>query len=107
MFDIYLFLMVQSDELQALLGALGLPIIPVNNEGAPITLADMLDYRLDRESGTDGVQEIKEWMAFLTFLTADVTAGGFEDHIIPDAAYGADALAAGDGSRVTVISLAP
>ena len=106
-FDIYLFLMVQSDELQALLGALGLPIIPLNNEGAPITLADMLDYRLDRESGTDGVQEIKEWMAFLTFLTADVTAGGFEDHIIPDAAYGADALAAGDGSRVTVISLAP
>lgn len=106
-FDIYLFLMVQSPELQALLGALGLPITPVNDQGATITMANMLDYRLDRDPVTDGIQEIKEWMAFLTFLTANVSSGGFENHIIPDAAYGADALAAGDSSRVSAMSLTP
>jgi len=54
---------------------------------------------------TEGIQEVKEWMALLTFLTADVTAGGFADHIIPDASYGTVALESGDSSRVTEIGL--
>jgi 5'-nucleotidase len=104
-FDIYMFLIVQSEELQMLLGALDLPITPLDNMGEPVTVSNMLDSRLDRDPVTEGIQEIKEWMAFLTFLTADPAAGGFVDHIIPDTAYGSAALASGDSSRVTEIGL--
>jgi hypothetical protein len=88
-----------------LLGALGLPITPLNNMGEPVTVSNMLDSRLDRDPVTEGIQEVKEWMAFLAFLTADPADGGFVDHIIPDAAYGTAALASGDSSRVTEIGL--
>jgi 5'-nucleotidase len=101
-FDIYLFMIFQSDDLQTLLAGLGLPITPVNALGEVVNLANMLDYRLDQDAAVDGIQEVKEWMAFLTFLSADAGAGGFADHLIPDAAYGTDALAAGDASRVTM-----
>jgi len=106
-FDIYMFLIVQSEELQMLLGALDLPITPLNNLGEPVTYLNMLDSRLDRDPETDGIQEVKEWMALLTFLTADQALGGFADHIIPDAAYGATALGSSDSSRVSAMSLAP
>ena len=102
-FDIYMFLIVQSEELQMLLGALGLPITPLDKLGEPVTVSNMLDSRLDRDSETDGIQEVKEWMAFLTFLTADPAVNGFADHIIPDAVYGTTALESGDSSRVTEI----
>jgi hypothetical protein len=98
--DIYIFFVMQSPEFQMLLGALGLPITPLNNSGEPVTLANFLDSRLDRDPATAGIQEIKEWMAFLTFLTASPDAGGFADHIIPDSIYGEAALATGDSSRV-------
>jgi hypothetical protein len=104
-FDIYMFLIVQSEDLQMLLGALGLPITPLNNMGEPVTVPKMLDSRLDRDPVTEGIQEVKEWMAFLAFLTADPADGGFADHIIPDSAYGTAALASGDSSRVTEIGL--
>jgi len=106
-FDIYMFLIVQSEELQMLLGALGLPITPLDNTGEPVTPSNMLDSRLDRDPMTDGIQEVKEWMALLTFLTADQSAGGFADNIIPDSAYGTSALASEDSSRVSEMSLAP
>lgn len=102
-FDIYMFLIVQSEDLQMLLGALGLPITPLDNMGEPVTVSNMLDSRLDRDPVTEGIQEVKEWMAFLTFLTADPAAGGFADYIIPDAAYGTAALESGDSSRATEI----
>ncbi len=106
-FDIYMFLIVQSDELQFLLGELGLPITPLDNMGEPVTVENMLDSRLDRDLEADGIQEVKEWMAFLTFLTADPEAGGFENYVIPDANYGKTALESGDSSRVNEISLIP
>jgi len=101
-FDLYMFLIVQSDELQSLLNALGLPITPLNNMGQPVTFANMLDSRLDMDNdATNGIQEVKEWMALLQFLTAPPELGGFENHIIPDAVYGKTALASGDSSRVS------
>lgn len=106
-FDIYLFMMVQSADLQMLLTALGLPITPLDITGEPVTMANMLESRLDRDLSTAGIQEVKEWMALLTFLAADSAAGGFENHVIPDAVYGTETLAAGDGSRITEVSTAP
>jgi hypothetical protein len=104
-FDIYLFMMVQSPDLQMLLTALGLPITPLDNTGNPITMATMMDSRLDRDLSTPGIQEVKEWMALLTFLAAEPAAGGFENHVIPDAVYGDEAIATGDGSRITQVSM--
>jgi 5'-nucleotidase/UDP-sugar diphosphatase len=106
-FDIYMFLIVQSDELQYLLGQLELPITPLDNTGAPVTPLNMLDSRLDQDPSADGIQEVKEWMALLKFLTADPTVGGFVDNTIPDSAYGLSALASGDSSRVTAMALIP
>ncbi|MFZ2631086.1 MAG: metallophosphoesterase [Desulfosalsimonadaceae bacterium] len=105
--DIYMYFVMQSADLQMLLGALNLPIVPLDNSGQPVTLANMLDSRLDRDPATAGIQEVKEWMAFLTFLTAAPEAGGFADHIIPDANYGQAALETGDASRVNELSLVP
>ncbi|RJP88562.1 MAG: hypothetical protein C4518_10855 [Desulfobacteraceae bacterium] len=105
--DIYMFFVMQSPDLQMLLAGLGLPVVPLNNSGDPLTLANMLDSRLDRDPTAEGIQEVKEWMAFLTFLTAAPEAGGFVDHIIPEANYGQAVLAAGDASRVNEMSLTP
>jgi 5'-nucleotidase len=105
--DIYIFFIMQSQEFQMLLTGLGLPITPLNNNGDPVTLANFLDSRLDRDPAAEGIQEIKEWMAFLTFLTASPDAGGFTDHIIPDSMYGTAALASGDSSRVNEITAGP
>ncbi len=102
-FDIYMFLIVQSEDLQMLLGALGLPIVPLDNQGNPVTVANMLDSRLDRDPVTDGIQEAKEWMALLAFMTADPSITGFENNIIPDDAYGTEALASGNSSRINKI----
>ncbi len=105
--DIYMYFVMQSADLQALLAALHLPVTPLNNSGQPVTPANMLDSRLDRDPSANGIQEVKEWMAFLTFLTAPPEQGGFVDHIIPEADYGQAALAAGDASRVNEMSLTP
>ncbi len=104
-FDIYLFMMVQSADLQMLLTALNLPITPLDTTGDPVTMATMLDSRLDRDLSTAGIQEVKEWMALLTFLGADAAAGGFENHVIPDAVYGDEALESGDSSRITEVPM--
>jgi hypothetical protein len=79
----------------------------VDNTGAPVTILNMLDSRLDRDPSTDGIQEVKEWMALLKFLTADPAVGGFENHVIPDANYGKAALESGDSSRVSELSMVP
>lgn len=101
--DIYMFMVMQSEGLQMLLAGLGLPVTPVFADGTPITPANMMAARLDRDPATEGVQEIKEWMAFLQFLTAGADRGGFAGNIIPDANYGEAALASGDTSRVTEV----
>ncbi len=101
--DIYMFMVMNSAELQMLLAGLELPVTPVFADGTPITTANMMAARLDRDPETDGVQEIKEWMALLQFLTAGADMGGFAGNIIPDVNYGAAALAAGDTSRVTEV----
>jgi len=105
--DIYMYFVMQSAELQRLLDALNLPIVPLNNSGQPVTLANMLDSRIDRDPATAGVQEVKEWMAFLTFLTGPPELTGFTDHIIPEAKYGQAALASGNASRVNEMALTP
>ncbi len=101
--DIYMFMVMKSDGLQMLLAGLGLPVTPVFDDGTPITLANMMNARLDRDPATEGVQEIKEWMAFLQFLTAGADKGGFAGNIIPEGNYGEAALASGDTSRVTEV----
>lgn len=101
--DIYMFMVMKSDGLQMLLAGLGLPVTPVFSDGTPITLASMMNARLDREPATEGIQEIKEWMAFLQFLTAGADKGGFAGNIIPEGNYGEAALASGNTSRVTEV----
>lgn len=98
--DIYMYFVMQNESLQMLLGALNLPIVPLNNSGEPVTPVNMLETRIDMDTDTEGVQEVKEWMAFLTFLTAGPEAGGFTDNVIPKANYGEAALADGNASRV-------
>lgn len=105
--DVYIFYVMQNPQLQALLTGIGLPVTPLNNDLETLATANMLDARLDRDPNTEGIQEVKEWMAFLTFLTAAPEAGGFVDHIIPEAAYGAAALASGNASRVNEPAQAP
>jgi 5'-nucleotidase / UDP-sugar diphosphatase len=101
--DIYMFMVMNSADLQMLLTGLGLPVTPVFADGTPITTANMMAARLDRDPETEGVQEIKEWMALLQFLTAGAEKGGFAGNIIPDANYGEAVLASGDTSRVTEV----
>jgi len=105
--DIYMFLIMQSADMQALLTALGLPITPLNNSGQPITTENMLDSRIDMDPSTEGIQEVKEWMSLLTFLTAPADAGGFVDNIIPEENYGETALASGNSSRVNQVAVTP
>ncbi|MDA3897316.1 MAG: metallophosphoesterase [Desulfobacteraceae bacterium] len=106
-FDIYMFMIVKSTDLQMLLTALELPITPLDITGEPVTMSNMLASRLDSDLSSAGIQEVKEWMALLTFLGADPSLGGFENHVIPDAVYGTETLAAGDGSRITKVSMTP
>jgi 5'-nucleotidase/UDP-sugar diphosphatase len=106
-FDIYMFMIVKSTDLQMLLTALELPITPLDITGEPVTMSNMLASRLDSDLSSAGIQEVKEWMALLTFLAADSAAGGFENHVIPNSVYGTETLAAGDGSRITKVSMTP
>ncbi|MDA3897423.1 MAG: metallophosphoesterase [Desulfobacteraceae bacterium] len=57
----------------------GLSIIPKDKDGNPIQ--DYMDFRIDRDPGTAGVQELKEWMALLNYLPSIGTS-------IPSAIYG-------------------
>ncbi len=96
--DIYVVLMMQDPLFITLLSGLGIPVIPTNIDGTEnIDVNNIMDYAIT----TDGTTEIKEWQALLTYLTSDVSALGLGG-MIPDSAYGSDAINATTGytSRV-------
>lgn len=100
--DLYTALMFLDPTLQGLLTAAELPISPkvkVGIDYVALSYANVLGARIDRDAGTEGVQEVKEWMALLQFVTNPAVAGGLDGEI-PDALYGADALASANASRV-------
>ncbi|BCS96993.1 hypothetical protein DSLASN_26250 [Desulfoluna limicola] len=111
--DLYLVLMLQDPGLQYLLGGDGLNIpikaYTIDDPTAEVTMANVLSCRIDKDAEEEGVQEVKEWMALLQFLTS----GEFsEDNIITDAFYGEGVILDGrvgdkPGSRVNNLSLIP
>jgi hypothetical protein len=48
------------------IGPSGLSIIPKDESGEPII--DYLPFRIDRNPATEEVEELKEWMALLSYL---------------------------------------
>ena len=56
----------------------GLSIIPKNKDGIPIS--DYMDFRIDRDLATEGVQELKEWMTLFSYLS-DVLGPGIPFNI--------------------------
>ena len=97
--DLYMVLMLQDVGLQALLGPGGLNIPIVANTPTatpvPVTMVNVLSCRLDQDSDdSNGIQEVKEWMALLQFLTG----GEFASNTVMDASYGADAIKDGEAS---------
>ncbi len=98
--DLYIMLLMQSDDMQALMAGLGIPIVPTSADGiVTVTANNLLDFRLDGDMDTVGIQEVKEWQAFLNYLTAGAEDGGLES-MIPDDYYGTAATESGNTSRV-------
>ena len=48
--------------------SMGLPIVPKDAAGNPIPAANFLNYRIDADPVTPGVQELKEWMALMGYF---------------------------------------
>lgn len=47
---------------------MGLTIIPKDADGTPIPAEDLLDYRIDADSVTADVQELKAWMSLMSYF---------------------------------------
>jgi hypothetical protein len=76
---------------------MGLQIIPRYADGTIIDPSLYLGRRID--AGADpGVQELKEWMALLSFLGHAFPADGYG---IPEALYGLDGAALG---RINILN---
>jgi len=71
----------------------GLSIVPKDEDGNPI-LNNYMDFRIDRDPFTDGVQELKEWMALLGYLPSMGPS-------IPQTVYGPDGAVEG---RIELVS---
>jgi 5'-nucleotidase len=100
--DLYTALMFLSDDMQDLLEAAELSIVPyaAATGSTTISMANWASLRLDRDTGTAGVQEVKEWMALLKFVTNPSAQLGLNSQIL-DSKYGSAVMADGeDGSRV-------
>lgn len=98
--DLYVMVLMQSNEMQTLMTALGIPVVPVNADGSEqVTSENLLTFRLDGDPENTGIQEVKAWQALLMYLTSATEAGGLGS-MIPDAYYGEAALASGNASRV-------
>jgi 5'-nucleotidase len=103
--DLYTALMFLDPSMQALLAAAGLTINPlVMVDGVPVALsqANLLSARLDRDTEAAGVQEVKEWMGLLQYVTNTTAQLGLNS-VIADSKYGSAALATGNASRVNVV----
>ncbi|MBA4369538.1 MAG: hypothetical protein C0403_18075 [Desulfobacterium sp.] len=98
--DLYIMLLLQSSDMQLLLEGLGIPVVPTNADGSiEVTATNLLDFRMDAEPETAGIQEVKEWQAFLSYILAAESDGGLAS-MIPDAYYGSSSIASGNASRV-------
>ncbi len=99
--DLYTALMFLDADMQSLLTVAGLPIVPYTGvTGSTVLSADnVLNSRLDRDTSTAGVQEVKEWMALLQFVTKPTAQAGL-NNMIADSKYGSTALGSGNASRV-------
>ncbi len=94
--DIYAVMMMKDPLFISMLSGLGIPIVPTAADGTTdVTIENIMDYVVT----TDGTTEVKEWQAFLTYLTSTEASLGLEG-IIPDSAYGSNAINTGDSSRV-------
>lgn len=76
---------------------MGLPIVPKDVEGNPIPASALLDYRIDQDPITEGIQEMKEWMGVMGYFQYIGQAYGGQ---IPESVYGE--AGAGMG-RTTII----
>ncbi len=93
--DIYVVLMMKDPLFITMLNGLNIPIVPTAADGTTvITTANIMNYAIKN----DGV-EVKEWQAFLTYLTSPEVNLGLGG-LIPDSAYGSDAINTGYSSRV-------
>lgn len=99
--DLYMAMMFLDTTLQRLLSNAGLSITPYldgsGSDAMILSSENVMDARIDMDSTTDGVQEIKEWMALLDYVT-DTTTGLAST--IPDSFYGSTAIEIGNASRV-------
>lgn len=78
----------------------GLSIEPKNADGDIIDLSnpqDYMQYRIDAENSTEGMQELKEWAALLQFLGQYFPASGDG---IPESVYGPDGVAMGRVNKI-------
>lgn len=99
--DIYAVLMMKDPLFTTMLSGLGIPIVPTNDDGSVVVeQANLLDFRIDADTFTEGIQEVKEWQAFLNFVTKPASEDGLQS-FIPDALYGIDATTTGYSNRVT------
>ncbi len=80
--DIYVVLMMKSDEFTTMLSGLGIPIVPKDVVGEDITAANVMASVI-----MNGDDEVKEWQALLTYLTSPAADLGLENMIL-DADYG-------------------
>jgi 5'-nucleotidase len=69
----------------------GLNIVPRDANGAPIPPSQYMLYRIDADI-TPGVQELKEWLAFMIYLSNSFPASG---EGIPAAVYGPGGIGMG------------
>jgi len=84
-------LILAFGEIQDLLGFLGLDVIPRDQFGEEISVDRLADRRIDT-SAEEGIQELKEWMAMVSFLLDHfpVDKGGITEDI-----YGEEGAALG------------
>ncbi len=81
--------------------AQGLTIVPKNANGEPIDLTDpqqYMLYRIDADNSADGIQELKEWMTLLKFLSQYFPASG---EGIPESVYGINGAAMGRVNKIS------
>jgi 5'-nucleotidase/UDP-sugar diphosphatase len=76
------------------------PIVPRDAAGIPIDFSILANYRIDKDPSPVSFQELKEWMAPLTFLPG-ITEGDPPVPVIPSAIYGPSGTALG---RVNFVS---
>jgi hypothetical protein len=103
--DLYTALMFLDPSMQGLLTQASLTINPMVMTGGGLVAlspANVLSARLDRDTGTAGIQEVKEWMGLLQFVTNPTAQAGLNS-LIADSKYGSAALATGNASRVNVV----